>query len=221
MSNWREKIDSGITDDEQPDIFGRSESREEIKRRLKEERRQKRIAEQEALRQARQAQKEADKKGHRIDIVFFSVLIGAVVLVLIGGFAIQSIKDKENTKFEQDPGKSSFYYAEAVPELKDDGVSAVIKEAYYTNGGYLCVKMVLGNGTAQSQHPTGIHIELRNGEDEKIASGNTENIRENFHIAPGEYSDYTVMIPPEYVAIDDDPLEMLSYSINISATPVE
>ncbi len=211
---------------EELEIFGRSKSREEIAQ----EKKAQRAKEIRALRDARVAAKEAKKaapKGSRKDMLI--VLIVFAVVILIGALAIgRSIaKANEAQKYEYDDKNPGYYVDEDIlPELSNDGVTAEIREAYYTKGGYLYVLLVLGNGDDRTLRLNSVEITIQNGNtDALIAQGFFEGIVAegggDLTVPAQDYVVHEFYIKPEHVKITDDSLNVLTYSIDTNATTVE
>ncbi len=206
---------TGLQSADQPEIFGRSKTREEIKAENAEEKRRLQQAQKEARAKAKAAKRAAvDPKKRRTDIIVLSVILGLVLVVLAVGLVSNYIKGAEEQKYDPEPSMSQFWKTDAKPQLSDKGLEAVVNRVYYTRGGYLCVVMTIGNGTAEPMHMRSLNVEIRNGQTEElIGGGYTEGISSNFTVASQDYSQYTFMISPEFVEIKDDPLSSISYSI--------
>lgn len=205
---------TGFQNGEQPEIFGRSKTREEIKAERQEEKRK----EQEALRQARAKAKAARKAAmagkKRTDLIVLGVFLGVIVLAAAIALAVQMVRESKDQQYEPAPSMSQFWSTGTKPELSADGLTAVITRAYYTRGGYLCVHLNLGNGSDRPQHMASLNVELRNNDTkELIGGGYTDEIAPGYTVPAGGYNEYYFMISPEFVQIKDDPLSSLSYSI--------
>lgn len=201
---------------EEPEIFGQSKSREEIKA---EERAAK--AAQRAVAKAAAAQRRANRqpipKEKRTDLIVISCILGAMVLLIPLLLFINHLSEAKQARFERDEAFTTYFLDSNAAddlELADDGITAAVYQAYYTKGGYLAVEMILGNGTATEQHLDAIAVELRNGDTEAvIASGKTSSVSENYTIPAGETKEYTLYISPEHITVRDDPLTTISYTI--------
>lgn len=216
------KNQPGIESEEEMEIFGRSKSREEIKA----EEKARRARELQALREARRLAKAAKKaapKENRRDLLVMGIIL---LLIVIGcGIALGVSINKANKELlyemsENTPGY--FYDAEATPELKDDGITAAVNQAYYTNGGHLCVYMTLGNGADKAIRLDTLEVKISNGDTEElIASGYTENVDDTYTVPAGGTNTYTFYIKPEHVKIADATLETISYEITAVGTLME
>lgn len=198
-----------------PEIFGRSRSREEIKAEEKERKHRHREEMKQARKDARAARKAATTDDERRVTVIMLCILAAVVIGCGVLLAVQIAKGTKQEQFARDEENYACFTDEgAQPELSDEGLTAAVNEVYYTKGGYLCVKMTLGNGLDKPQHMSALEVKISNGDtDELIASGYTQDISKNFVVAPQGFENYTFYISPEYVVIKDDPLTILTYSI--------
>lgn len=212
---------------EEPEIFGRSRSREEIRAEIKAEREAERAAVHQQLRAAREQRKAERKTGAgRREIWIISGVLIALVVFCFGLLAWQILRDTANEKYERDETVETYFEdTSAKPDLTDsdeDGLVAAINEAYYTKGGYLCVKLTLGNGADKAQHMTSLEVKLYNTESEAlIASGYTASIHEDYTVEAEGYNTYTFYISPDFVKIKDDSLEELTYEITCKGTLIE
>lgn len=213
--NRNSKISGFVdTDVESPEIFGRSKTREELAEEKKEAKRiarEKMAANQAA---ARAARKEELKK-HRSDIIVLSVLAAVVLVILAIMLTVSLIQGAEAEKFDQVEGRSYFIQSAASPEMEEDRLTAVVNEVYYTRGGYLCIKMKLGNGSDEDKGVDAITVSVSNENKQLIASGYSDAISEDYIVKAGDYNEYTFYVSPEYVEIKDDPLTTIYYSVTI------
>ena len=151
-------------------------------------------------------------------IILLVVIIGAGVM--LGLNIANSNKELSYEMSEETPGY--FYDGEATPELKDDGITAAVNEAYYTNGGHLCVYMTLGNGADKDMRLDTLEVKISNGNTEElIASGYTADVDDAYIVPAGGTNTYTFYIKPEHVKIADDTLETISYEITAVGTLIE
>ncbi len=123
--------------------------------------------------------------------------------------------DDDRGSFDRDESKAYFNDMSEMPELNEERVTAAVQQVYYTNGGYLAVKMVLANGADKLKHINSMYVEIRNGNNAVIGSGSTDQIADTYYIDAGGYNDYVFYISPEYVQIKDDPLTTIYHSITI------
>ncbi len=220
MNNFDEKdlLNEALRPDE-PEIFGRSKSRAEIKA----EQKTQRAKELDALRQARRAARQARKaNASKVDLIILLVVLGLVLV--FGGVLIGNSIAKENKQkaYERSETVSGYFYDdEAKPTLEKDGITAAVNEVYYTAGGYLCVNMTLGNGTDKTMSLDSLEVALSNEKDALIASGYTEAIDTSYRIEAGGYNTYTLYIKPEHIKLANDTLSPLTYQITAVGTEVE
>lgn len=201
-------------ENEQPEIFGRSKTREEIKAERREEKARQAEALKKARANAKAAGKEALKTTKRSDFIVLCVFLGIVILAAAVALVMQIRHDRAEQQFEPATSMSQFWKTDAKPELSEDGLTAAVNRVYYTKGGYLCVYMTLGNGTNEDLHVADLSVRIENGETNAvIGSGATDTISEEYVVPMQDYNDYYFYIAPEHVQIADDPLSSLSYSI--------
>lgn len=208
-----------ITNTDDIEIFGAHKSREQIKA----EEKARKQAEREALRREMEARRAKAKNGdtpRRYDAWTVMVAVAAIVVLGVGALALQFSRTAKNERFQRDDTRATYFYVEnAKPEMADDGVTAAVSEAYFTKGGYLCVQLVLGNGTAESMQLEALEVILVNGEEQQIASGYAQ-VSDALVIPTQGTETYTFFISPEHITLKDDPLTTLGYTVNVTAGPV-
>lgn len=208
--------------EEELEIFGRSKSREEIKAEAKAQRAREFAALREARRLAKEAKKSAPKESRRELVV-----MGAILLVLIIGcgvvLGINISKSNKELLYERDENNAGYFYdADAAPEMKDDGITAAVNQAYYTKGGHLCVFMTFGNGADKPMSLDTLEVKISDGETKDlIASGYTAAVDESYTIPANGTNTYTFYIKPEHVKITDNTLETITYEITAVGTLLE
>ena len=201
---------------EQPEIFGRSRSREEIRAELKAQKAQKREEAKRQLKAERERRRagQASEQSRRDRWITIGVL--GLILVVCGGLLAWQIgSDMKDEKFQKsETNTAEFVDESAQPELSEDGLTATVNRVYYTKGGYLCVQMTLGNGLDKPQHMSSLLVKLSNSDSgAQIASGYTAKISEKYVVPEQGYNTYIFYISPEYVSVTDDPLDSLTYEI--------
>ena len=211
-----------LTGTDDIEIFGAHKTREQIKA----EEKARKQAEREALRREMEARRTAAKTAaattpRRFDVWSVVIVMVAIVLLGAGALALQFGRAAREEQFQRDETRTEYFLAaSAVPEMADDGVTAAVAEVFYTKGGYICVRMVLGNGTAHSMELNGMEVVLTNGEEQQIAGGYAD-ITSGITVPAGGTEDYTFFISPEFITLPEDPLTTLGYTINVTATPVQ
>lgn len=209
-----------LTDTDDIEIFGAHKTREQIKT----EEKARKKAEREAMRrelEARRAAASTQEKPQHKEIL--TVVLVLVVIIALGAGALiwQFHRTAQAEKFMQDDTRAThFVVSDATPEMVADGVKAAIAEAYYTKGGYVYVRLVLGNGTNYNQELTAIDVTLYNEADQQVAGGRREETAAVV-IAAGGTAEYEFYISPEHVQITDDPLTTLGYTVNVTTVPAE
>lgn len=212
LSDKKDERIAGLSQQE-PEIFGRSKSREEIKAEQKAEKAARRAALKEAY-QAQKAQKKNQPKEKRPELWIMGGILAVIVIGAAVALAVQMHNDAKKEAYEQDTTRASYFLDEdATPELSDDGLSAAVNQVYYTKGGYLCVQMTLGNGLDKDQYMSDLEVQILDEEENLIAGGYTENIDEEYFVPANGTNQYTFYISPEHVKVTDDPLSSITYSI--------
>ncbi len=200
-------------DNAQPEIFGRSKSREEIKAEEKAAKVARRAAAKEARRALKEQRKSAPKE-KRPELAVMGVLLAVIVAGCVAAVGFQLSSEKKAQAYERDESFSTWFVDEsAQPELSDEGITAAVNEVYYTKGGYLCVKMTLGNGLDDEQYMESIEVLISDEKENLIAGGKTDKVSDEFFVPAKGTETYTFYIAPEHVKITDASLETISYTI--------
>lgn len=190
------------------------QERDALKKKEKEEKKAQLL---EQRRKAKEAAKQAINPKDRkqatvlIAVLLAFVLIGAAMLVLGNG----------NIGREAKLGVTYFIDEAAIPEKADDGLTAVITQAYYTKNGGMHVDLSFANGMTMAQHPTRIHLKLMNGDGAVITEAVATNIPKGYYVIFDGYNSYELFIPKKYVKIPNDSLEKISYEITIDSIDEE
>lgn len=220
LSNNNEEKIIGL-DNPDPEIFGRSKSRDEIKEEIKAEKKAARQAQLAEMRRLREEKKNAPKE-KRPDLWVLGGLLAAIIIGAGIAMAVQFSNDAKQALYQQDTERVSYFIdEEATPELEDDGITAAVNKAYYTVGGHLCVQMTLGNGLDEEQHMQALEVQIYDGKEQLIGGGYTENIDEDYVIPANGTNTYTFYISPEHVKNKDHLLDSISYSITATGYTVE
>ncbi len=201
---------------EQPEIFGRSRSREEIRAEIKAQKAQERLELKQQLKAERERRRAGgDSVQARRDRWVTVGVLGLILVVCGGLLAWQIGSDMKDEQYEKsETNTAEFLDESAQPELSEDGLTATVNRVYYTKGGFLCVQMTLGNGLDKPQHMSSLEVKLSNTESgAQIASGYTAKISDKYVVPEQGYNTYIFYISPEYVSIKDDPLDGITYEI--------
>ena len=167
------------------------------------------------IRRAREREKQRRRQERRASrstpmLVGF-ILFLVVVLAGVGTLIFFGVR---GSKLDRDTSKGYFTRLEDEPEMSEEGIKGVVREAYYTKDGHMAVVLQLSNGLNTNHYLTFIEVELYNADGELIASGKTDQIPEDFYIQPMSTAPFTFYISPEYVELPDDDLQQLTYEIN-------
>ena len=182
------------------------QTREEIeaeKRRLKQ---QKREAARQKRRQARTA------GGLRNPLIWLAIAGGVLLVAGIVGFLVVGTNVFGNGK-EKAADSGYFVRPNDEPEMSEEGIKGVVREAYFTRDGHMAVLMRLSNGLPTRHYLTALQIKIYNEDGETVASGYTETIPEDFVLEPNGVADFLLYISPEYVFLPEDDLNSLTYEI--------
>ena len=197
---------------EEFEIFGAHKSREQIKA----EEKARKQAEREAMRRVAEQRRKAAKAGgtaSRRDVTTALIALVAVIALAIVGLVVPLSKSGKQEKFLRDESKESYFVdSDATPDMTTGKLDGVPYEVYYTRGGYLCVKMLIGNGGKTDQILDSVNVMIFNADEDQVCGGyaKTEN---NLLIKAGGVEKYTFYIAPEHLSITDDPLESIAYEI--------
>lgn len=199
--NQNERIKLNNIDD--IEIFGAHKTREQIK----EEEKARKQAEREALRREMEARRAAQAKGEaprRFDT--WTVVMALAFIVVLGAVAIAMTVSQtaEQEKFMRD--ETRIPWTPITVENSDaKELVGVPTEAYYSKGGYLIVSMKITNQAETSQIFEKVEVEVRNSENQVIASV-LATIPDVIEIPPqGEYT-YQLPIRPDLLENKDDPV---------------
>lgn len=212
MSKQREDKITNLPGQE-PEIFGRSKSREEIKAELKAEKAARRVAQKEAYRAQLEKQKNQPKE-KRPELWIMAGVMALLFIVCMVLVSTQIAGDTKQAKYQRDTTRETYFLDdEAMPELSEDGITAAVNQVYYTEGGYLCVKMTLGNGLDKDQYMKDLEVQIFDDKETFIAGGFTKNISNKFYVPAQGTESYVFYISPEHVKVTDAPLTSITYSI--------
>lgn len=199
---------------EEFEIFGAHKSREQIKA----EEKARKQAEREAMRRvAEQRRKEAKAGGtaSRREVTTALIALVAVIALAVVGLVVPLSKSTKQEQFLRDETRETYFVnSDAAPDMTTGKLEAVPAEIYYTRGGYLCVKMRIGNGGKTDQILDSVNVMIFNEDEDQIGGGyaKTEN---ELLIKAGGTEKYTFYIAPEHLSITDDSLESIAYDIKV------
>ena len=100
------------------------------------------------------------------------------------------------------------------PEMSEEGIKAVIQQAYFTKDNHLAVVLLLSNGLNTRHHLTYLNVRIKNEDGETVAAGATDKIPDSFYIEPLSTAPFTFYISPEYIELPNDDLDQLMYEID-------
>jgi hypothetical protein len=146
-----------------------------------------------------------------------SVVISLVLAVLgiVVTSTIYNARHVEIYKMRED--STEYYVVDVVPEFREDGITAIINQMYYTKGGHLYVALTFGNGTADMMRADEMVIDVLDGDTkEYIASGYVRDI--DYWLSPECIGSYEVYIEPEDVFITDADLENATFEFSITSS---
>ena len=165
------------------------------------------------------AEKKNQPKETHPEMVVMWIILGAIVVGCIVALTLQFVKAEKAEGYARDESfETHFVDEEAAPTLEDDGITAAVNQIYYTQKGYLCVAMTLGNGMKTEQVMDSIQVKIFNDAEELIASGYSNKVNKNFSVPAEGTNTYTFYISPEHVSIKDDSLITISYDIEIHSS---
>ena len=180
-------------------------------------------AERAALRREMAARRAARKESAALPRqgVWSVVVVTVAILALAAAaLAIQFTRAAKADRFAKDDSRDTYFLAaDATPDMEQAGITAAVSEVYYTKGGYLCVKLALGNGADTAMRLEAIDLVLYNADEQQIASGYAATSGE-LVVPAGGYDDYTFYVSPEHITITDDPLTDVGYTVNVTGSPV-
>ena len=156
-----------------------------------------------------------------------TIIYVLLALLLLGvlALAIQFIGVQEAEAFEPDEERTVFVNEEAMPEESDEGITAALTQAYFTKGGYLCVRLLMANGTEYDQQIDTVDIVLFNATDNvasaKVVGPTDADSGEPFTISSDANRYYEFYIAPEHIFLKDDTLYELGITVAVESTPLE
>lgn len=209
--------------DEELEIFGEHKTREQVRAEEKARRKEEREALKKEIQRRRQEAKEGKIPTRRKDIIVVSAVLVGIVLLCVLALANSFRRDKESKEWLINEARGHFVKTNASPEMSGEGPKADVSEAYFTNNGHLCVKMIISNGTDHVLRVDALDVKAYDyATDEMLAGGKTE-LEEELTIMVAGTETYTFYIAPEHILVDEKTSlpELVSFWINIDHSPVE
>lgn len=178
-----------------------------------------------AAKQAAKAEKAARKAGGEggVDKDTRTLVIALIVLgvVIVGGIVLMIVNQTKG--YAKEDAGGAHFYSDEEPELSEEGIKGVITEAYFTNDGSLALLLTLSNGLEEDHYLKSLEVIVQNEDDEKVATGYTDDIPDGYFVKPMGYNTFMFYIDKQYVQLPEDDLDNLYYEINTTgevATPL-
>lgn len=209
--------------DEELEIFGEHKTREQVRAEEKVRRKEEREALKEELKRRRQDIKEGKVPTRRKDVIAVSAVLVGILLLCVLALANSFRKDKEEKEWLINESRGHFVKTDASPEMSGDGPMADVSEAYFTNNGHLCVKMLISNGTDSVLRIDALDVVMTNYETGEVLAGGKAELEEELTIQLAGVEEYTFYIAPEHVLMDEKASlpGLVSFTITIDHTDVE
>lgn len=191
-------------------IFSQHKSADDLKKEKKEQKRQER---QRMMRELSESTESPETRVvTRVMIIILAVIVlGSAVVVFF------QLRPKDMDMAADSP---HFEDAGGLPELSQEGIKAIVTEAYYTNDGSLALNIKMSNGLPTPQAVESFAVVIYNGEDQEIASGHqAEDWDATFTVPANGYAELLLYIPQKDVKISDDSLETITTEIDVTGIP--
>ncbi len=157
--------------------------------------------------------------------VFIVLLVMLVVMGNMGANPSDGRSDRPYTEqvtmAEPDPDKTSFYNAGNVPELSNEGVKGLLKQAYYTVDGDLAVVLNLSNGTASEQQVVRVNATVFNDSHETVAQQTIDRFDPACYVGALSHGEVYFVIDRQNVVLRNDPLSKLGVTLEIASIPTD
>ena len=207
------------------EIFGEHKTREQIKAEEKVRKEQERAAMKEVAKARREAVKQGGSDATRREVIMVVVVMAVILLLGVVALAIQFIGVQDSEAFDPAEDRTVFVNEEAMPEEDEEGITAALTQAYFTKGGYLCVRLLMANATEDNQRVETVDIVLYNSTD-TVASAKVTDVTEAdsgdaFVISSDANRYYEFYIAPEHIFLKDDSLSELGMTVVVESTPLE
>ncbi len=161
-----------------------------------------------------------------IGIALFVVLLVVLLMIgIAGGNPSDGRSDRPYTEqvemAQPDPDKTAFYNAGNVPELSEEGVKGLLKQAYYTVDGDLAVVLNLSNGTASEQQVVRINATVFNDKQETVAQQTIDRFDPACYVGALRHGEIYFVIDRQNVVLRNDPLSKLGVTLEIASIPTD
>jgi len=205
--------------DSEIELFGAHKTKEQIKA----DEKVRKAKERAALKEEIAARRKEGKSGHPAlrEMLPVFIVCGIIVVLCVVLLVIQFSRAEESNAWQRNESIDGWFTdVEVAPNLTDEGITANVVEAYYTNNGHLMLRMILGNGSEEALKLDSLVIDLWNGDDEYIGGGKITVSNEVIMVPANDSTNYTCYISPEHLSIKNDPLSTLRYDISITGSSV-
>lgn len=158
-------------------------------------------------------------------VIFIVLLVMLIVMGNAGNSSSDGHSDKPYTQqvtmAEPDPDKTAFYNAGNVPELSNEGVKGLLKQAYFTVDGDLAVVLNLSNGTASEQQVLRINATIFNDKQETVAQQTVDRFDPPCYVDALSHGEVYFVIDRQNVVLRNDSLEKLGVTLEIASNPTD
>ena len=215
----KEKQVNGVPFDAELEIFGEHKTKEQI--RIEEKARKK--AEREALKKEmdrrRQAAKAEDAPpARRKDVLIVILVVGIVFAVCLMALGINSCRSQENGNYAINVTRGQYVDEAAYPDMSGTEPTVAVKKAYFTNGGHLCVEMLISNGTNQVLAVEALDVAAYDYTTGDFIGGGKAELEEHLILKLAAVEGYTFYISPEHLAVGEDTMipELMEFEVKIT-----
>lgn len=190
------KKDMFSASEQEFEIFGEHKTREQIKAEEKIRKEAERNALKERLKNSQPNWKAFEGKEWLTPVIVITVFVALLVGTLALAFSVSDTSER----LQRDESNAAYYLDEtAEPELSEEGITGAVREIYYTKGGHIAVKMLLGNGSDDHLRMTDIEVVLEKQDGTLVAGGKAE-VTSEFVILTNADEEYTFYISPEHIS---------------------
>lgn len=188
--------------------------------------------------------KKADKKRLLIGVIVLVCAIAILTAILlisknnkanddmssggvVAGESSSDVSVEVDEKYRAASDSAYYMLGLVDPELKENAITSVVNEMYYTNGGYLYMYITFGNGSDKAVELQKLDVEVKNGyTDEMIAEFHTDDVSktiatEGIKISACGTTAYKLYIDPAQVKKAYDDFDAPVFRISASSRIVE